>query len=88
MSLDTMKDYVHGVTDAVLTPARWFVVTQAQYDLLYADATDARTPPTPPPWGKRIARTTPRFMGKPVTIAEVGVDISALVGPVIDLRGI
>jgi hypothetical protein len=78
-------------TDNIATRTDWFVITQAQYDLLKADADRGDVVPQRTvmyrPDGSPIVRMTrgPAMLGVPVVIREVGQPVS-LPGTVTDLR--
>ena len=94
LSLLTLADIAARVTplgDAAYGNA-WVVLTQAEYDLLLADA--SRTDVIPNtiyrPDGTIARRGATRgvaaFLGSPVVVREVGADITDLSGSVLDLR--
>ena len=91
--IDDLKDAVRAVREADLTPYQFIVLTQAQWDAVRSDAYRADSPDIGvyrPDGSKasRVSFTSTALMGTPVLIREVGVDISDIPTPVLDLRSV
>lgn len=90
-TIDDIKAAVSALGNAVYG-ANWVVVTQAQYDVLKADAdrADTVTPALYRPDGtvarKGAYRGVEAFLGAAVVVREIGAGIGDLTGAVLDLR--